>query len=66
MRPVQIHDYCQQAVFLPALEFFQRRSDYVRRPRTDREALALLEELLELFPSLGTNSAPADEPAAHS
>lgn len=66
MRPVQIHDYCQQAVFLPALEFFQRRSDYVRRPRTDREALALLEELMELFPSLGSDSATAADPAARS
>lgn len=66
MRPIQVHRYCRQAVLDPALEFFQRRSDYMKRPRTDREALALLSELLELFPSLGSESAPAADPAAHS
>lgn len=53
MRPVQIHRYCHQAVFLPALAFFQRRSDYLTRPRTHDEAIELVASLLELFPSLG-------------
>lgn len=59
MRPVQIHDYCQQAVFLPALDFFQRRRDLIAFPRTDAEALALINQLVERFPSLGQESTVA-------
>jgi ParB/RepB/Spo0J family partition protein len=59
MRPVQIHDYCQQARLMPALEFFERRRDYVEWPRTEREALALIEQLTERFPSLGQETASA-------
>lgn len=59
MRPVQIHRYCQQAVLQPALEFFQRRRDYVEMPRTDAEAIALIQKLVERFPSLGEATTPA-------
>lgn len=57
MRPLQIHTYCQSAVLWPALDFFQRRRDFVEWPRTDREAIALIQQLTERFPSLAEESA---------
>lgn len=55
MRPVNIHDYCIQAVLEPALKLFTRKSDYVLAPRSVDEARALIEELFERFPMLGAN-----------
>lgn len=52
MRPVQIHDYCIESQLKPALELFQRKSDYVRWPRTLEEARALAGELVDRFPAL--------------
>lgn len=52
MRPFQIHTYCERAILRPALAFFQRRSDYVRAPRTHAEAVELLNDLIDRFPSL--------------
>lgn len=59
MRPVQIHDYCYQAIVEPALKFWPRRTDYVEFPRTETDALAFIEALLERFPSIGNNHASA-------
>lgn len=59
MRPVQIHDYCYQAIVEPALKFWPRRTDYIEFPRTETDALAFIEALLERFPSIGNNHASA-------
>lgn len=52
MRPLQFHDYCIESQLKPALEFFHRRSDYVRVPRTIDEARELAAQLVERFPEL--------------
>jgi ParB/RepB/Spo0J family partition protein len=52
MRPVNVHDYCIESQLKPALELLQRRSDFIRWPRTLEEARELASELLERFPAL--------------
>ena len=59
MRPFQLHEYCQQAIVKPALEFWRRKSDYIQMPRTEAEALALIDALLDRFPSIGKDQAHA-------
>jgi ParB family chromosome partitioning protein len=60
MRPVNVHDYCIQAVLVPALALWNGRGDAVQFPRTLREAHALIDRLIERFPEIvPDDSAPA-------
>jgi ParB/RepB/Spo0J family partition protein len=59
MRPLQVHEYCYQAMVEPALKFWRHKSDYVELPRTDAEALALIDALIDRFPSIGKDHASA-------
>jgi ParB/RepB/Spo0J family partition protein len=60
MRPVQVHDYCIQAVLTPALALWNGRKEAVPFPRTLREAHALIDKLIEHFPEIvPDDSAPA-------
>jgi ParB/RepB/Spo0J family partition protein len=59
MRPIQMHDYCIQAVLDPALKFHARRGELVAMPRTLDEAVEMVNELIERFPALAGDPAPA-------
>ena len=52
MRPVQIHDYCVEAILKPALDVYHQRGAYVPMPRTYDEAAALIDQLTDRFPQL--------------
>jgi ParB/RepB/Spo0J family partition protein len=57
MLPVQIHDYCLQALIDPATGFFRSRADYVVFPSRREDAIALVHRLLERFPELAEENA---------
>lgn len=60
MRPVNVHDYCIQAILTPALKAWGARSDAIEFPRTLRDAHALIDRLIERFPEIvPDDSAPA-------
>lgn len=59
MRPIQIHDYCIAANFVPALEFWHRRGDYVPKPRTQAEAVELINQLTDAWPGILTDATNA-------
>ncbi|MGH9411321.1 MAG: ParB/RepB/Spo0J family partition protein [Vicinamibacterales bacterium] len=56
MIPIQFHRYCVQSHLRPALLMLRERHLYVRRPRTNDEAAALVSELLDQFPALAEDT----------
>lgn len=56
MRPVQVHEWCVHANLIPALELWNRRTDYLRRPRTFADAVELVNQLLEDWPDLAADA----------
>ncbi len=52
MQPVNMHTYCQRAIFGDMLTMWSRRYEYTRTPRTLDEAVAVVNELAERFPQL--------------
>lgn len=52
MRPVNIHQHCELAVLVPALQQYQQRGTTIRFPRTIDEARELAGEILDAFPEL--------------
>lgn len=59
MRPLQVHDYCIAANLQPALELWHRRQDYLRKPRTQAEAVELINQLTDDWPGILTDSSNA-------
>lgn len=57
MLPIQIHDYCLQAIVTPALERWKRQNDFVAWPRSVDEARDLVNEIADRFPALLTERA---------
>jgi len=60
MEPLQVHRYCVQANLTPALDLWQRRSDYLKKPRTQAEAVELINQLVDQWPGItDADSSPA-------
>ncbi len=65
MRPIQMHDYCVQAVLVPALKFFRHRDQYLARPTTIDDARELINDLVDRFPALVAGDSARAERARH-
>src|SRR5262245_31510687 len=55
MQPVNVHTHCQKAILTKALELYERRGALLVWPRTEEEALHLVNRICEAFPTLGAN-----------
>jgi ParB family transcriptional regulator, chromosome partitioning protein len=59
MRPLNVHGYCIDAILTPALEFWQRRADYITKPRTQADAVDLINQLIDDWPGITAEDSSA-------